>query len=173
MIDFKQVLRALISGEDFSDHAMQIDVNGELGPRHGAVVGEPPCDFCAAWRAAKTYLSMNLRPQFLVGDEVTAFDRHQAVVKDTREQYLLDAQGFLAWVDAKNVTPARPERTRWSDSTGDIWERDETTGKVLLVEYADGSSPVVSQQLRDDPSAWRFTFERAQKEFGVFIQVKR
>lgn len=85
----KDIIRTLIeSGEDFSDHSMQIDVNGEVGPRHGAVVGEAPCAFCEAWRTAQWVIGPDC-PNFIdfePGDLVLICGRAPGVVERVRMQ---------------------------------------------------------------------------------------
>lgn len=176
MINFRDMLLTLVkSGEDFSDHGMRVDVNGELGPLHDM----RKCGFCDAWRAALFHLSHPPKAQFMSDDEVLICGRTPGVVVETRTQVKirLSKNGVSAagWFDDEFVSlAAGPERTHWSDRQGDIWERDEATMKAFVVEYADGKPVDSLEHLKaTDPSSWYYTFEQAQKAYGRMTQVKR
>lgn len=144
----KQILQALLSSEDFSDHSTgKEDGNGSLHDKG--------CAFCEAWRAALyllSDLSVGLHDVFEPGDKVTICGRAPGVVERVRTQIdvRLGGDGTAprpVGTFAQEFVQAAPAETPevfYSDRDGDIWKPagtqlqlcDKATWEPLTGKYA-------------------------------------
>lgn len=133
----QDILRRLLSGEDFSDHS--------TGKEDGhAPLHDKGCAFCDAWRAALYLLTDfegRLGPDFEPGDPVLVCGRAPGKVVAIRTQIdvRLGEPGGPQPVGTfaqEFVTPAPAERvSHWRNSSGDVFERQESSNKMRVISF--------------------------------------
>lgn len=171
----KEILQVLLA-DDASDHA---GTGEEMDTwQHG-----DNCVFCKAAREAQFLIGPDC-PRLLdfePGDDVLICGRAPGVVERVRTQVDVRlgakddklrpvgtfALEFISHADRSHA------RTWWRDAEGDVWERDEATQNMLIVQYADGSRPEGVEDDRPIPTEWRWSFEKARKTYGHMTQVDK
>lgn len=139
----KDILRRLLSGEDFSDHSTGKE-DGHA-PLHGT-----DCDFCTAWSAALDHLSMRSMPEqwFDAGEKVALPGGIRGRVMATDVTVRVEVQrgehgpwavGTFRPIDLKPWREVEPEFTSWRTWHGDVWEREESTLKMRRTSRTTGT----------------------------------
>lgn len=171
----KQILRHLLSGEDFSDHTS--------GPEDGhGPLHDKGCAFCGAWREALNVLGSALTynefdrgepvwieggiPGRVMGTDVTV---RVEVQNGERGPWVVGLFSPLALTPRAQIAL---EHTWWSDSGNAVWQRHEASKKMLLVRDEDGQPTAVGGML-NRAQEWPYSFETVEKRWGPLTQVDK
>lgn len=137
----KEVLRELLSGEDFSDHS--------TGKEEGhSPLHDKGCRFCDAWRAALYLLTQLNIIDFEPGDPVTILGGVRGRVISLEYAARVEVQygehgpwavGTFQPGDLSHRAAEEPSRHFVTDCQGDVWLLDKATSRALLVASRDGT----------------------------------